>query len=171
MPGVRAGEGLIRVGGHAGWLTAAGAGPPVVLLASTLVLARSYQPVAEKLRRSFRVHTVEMPGSGRGSRLAAPWDVEAYAGWVAGLFDALGLERATVIGHSNSGGVALALAALHPGRVGRLVLADTVGADLAHSLPRVVLSRVLDGVLELWLTVGAWHHVAYNVVAHTGNFL
>jgi pimeloyl-ACP methyl ester carboxylesterase len=76
-----------------------------------------------------------------------------------------------LIGHSNSGGVALSLAATHPNRIAGLVLVDAIGADQLHSVTRVVLARGLDGLLELKLTISALHHVALNLLRHTRTFL
>jgi pimeloyl-ACP methyl ester carboxylesterase len=169
---MRGGEPELRpldVGGERGRFLVEGEGPPLVLLASQLVLARSYCPAAEELRRSFRVFTVELPGSGGGSRVAPPWDADAYASWVAGALDALHLDQVTLVGHSCSGLVALAVGALHPGHVGRLVLVGSIGAS-PRSLLAVLLGRGLDCLLEWNLTLRAWHHVGYNVLAHPRSF-
>ncbi len=159
------------VGGYRGWYAVTGDGPPAVLLASPLALAVSYRDTAFYLGRGHRVYTVAMPGSGRGSSVPTGWGIEEYAGWAAGLLDALGLERVTLIGHSHAGAVATALAALHPRRIGRLVLADSSGA-IPDTLGRAFLGRVADVfVAELGLAVRAWHHLAFNAVFQTRNFV
>ena len=99
------------VNGMRGWYTDVGRGPAVVILASTLVLARSYEWLIDCLAPDFRVVTVEMPGSGRASRPPRPWGFEDYARWAAGFTGALSLDRPTVVGHSNSGGAAIVAAA------------------------------------------------------------
>ena len=163
-------ERRVDVDGMSGCYTDVGAGEPVVILASTLVLARSYEWTIECLAPHFRVITVEMPGSGRATPPPRPWGFEDYADWVAGVVDALRLDRPTVIGHSNSGGAALVTAALHPRAVGRLVLADTVGGDASPSMLRVLAGRAVDAVLEPRLTLFGWHHVIYNSLVHTKDF-
>ena len=163
-------ERRVGVDALAGWYTDVGAGAPVVILGSTLVLARSYEWAIDCLAPHFRVITVEMPGAGRATPPPRPWGFEDYAGWVAGFVAALRLDRPTVIGHSNSGGAALVTAALHPRAVGRLVLADTVGGDVSPSLPRVLLGRTIDAFLEPRLTLFGWHHVIYNSVVHFKDF-
>ena len=163
-------ERRVEVDGLAGWYTDVGAGTPVVILGSTLVLARSYEWAIDCLAPAFRVITVEMPGAGRAGRPPRAWGFEDYAGWVAGFVAALRLERPTVIGHSNSGGAALVTAALYRHAVGRLVLADTVGGDNSLSLPRVLLGRTVDAFLEPRLTLFGWHHVIFNAVVHSKDF-
>jgi pimeloyl-ACP methyl ester carboxylesterase len=158
------------VGGHRGWYAVAGDGPPVVLLASPLALAATYRPTADRLARSHRVTTVQMPGSGHGSRVRR-WGVEEYAGWVAGLLDRLGHADVTLIGHSHSGAVAVAVAALYPGRVGRLVVADSTGAG-PDSFWRVLAGQLADFlVIEVGLALRAWHHPGFNAVFHTRSFI
>ena len=154
----------------AGWYTDVGRGPTVMILASTLVLARSYEWTIDCLAPHCRVVTVEMPGAGRAKPPPRPWGFEDYGHWVAGCVRELRLGRPTVVGHSNSGGAALVAAAMHPESVGRLVLADTVGGDASPSLPRVIAGRALDAFLEPRLTLFGWHHVIGNALAHTKDF-
>lgn len=165
----------VDVAGHRGSFVEAGEGPPVVLLASMVVLAESYRTSLAALRRRFRVVVAESPGCGRGSRLSEPWGISDYADWVADFLDLLRLDRGiecpTLIGHSNSGAVALTVAAQYPGRVSRIVLADTVGVDERCSILRVLASRAVDAVIEWPLTAAAWHHPVYNAIFHTRNCL
>ena len=145
-------------------------GPTVVLLASMLVLARSYLwPLCEFTKR-FHTIVVQPPGGGRAARLEKPWGMDDYARWTGALLDALDLNDVTLIGHSNSGAVATILAATDPRRVGRLVLADSIGADRAGSLARIILARGIDCFHEHELTLDAWNHVVGNAVFHFGNF-
>jgi pimeloyl-ACP methyl ester carboxylesterase len=82
------------------------------------------------------------------------------------------LERATLIGHSNSAAVALPFAITHLRQVERLVLVDPIGGDgPARLLLGVVLRRAIDAVLfELPISAAGWHHVAFNIVLHARNF-
>ena len=160
----------VTVDGMRGWYTDVGHGPPVVVLASTLVLARSYEWLIDCLAPHFRVVTVELPGSGRASKPPRPWGFEDYARWIDGLVRSLSLQRPTVVGHSNSGGAALVAAARYPAAIGRLVLADTVGGDTSPSLLRVLLGRTIDACLEPRLTVFGWHHVIGNSLVHFKDF-
>src|SRR5262245_42186875 len=97
----------VAVDGFRGRYLVSGEGPPLVLLPTQLALARAYRPTIDALARSFRVYAVEMPGSGGGERLAKPWTIAQYAAWVSGFLDAEALERASLVGHSCSGAVAL----------------------------------------------------------------
>ena len=72
------------------------------------------------------------------------------------LLDALGIDRAHIVGHDHGGAIAQVLAAEHPSRVGRLVLTDAEAYDnwpSAEEKPFVqvaLLPIVGDAVLWLW---------------------
>ena len=82
------------------------------------------------LATSYRVIAPDMVGFGFSER---PKDV-AYRKdvWIAqaiGLLDALGIDKAHVVGNSFGGAIALGMAIRHPERVNRLVLMGAVGVS------------------------------------------
>jgi len=119
-----------------------GEGPPVLLLhgwPDTADLWRNQLPVL--VAAGHRVIAPDLRGYGRS---AQPQEVEAYAlpkvvGDAVGLLDALGLERAAVVGHDWGAVVAWAMAGLHPARVERLAVLS-VGHPAA-ALPRSIEQR------------------------------
>jgi pimeloyl-ACP methyl ester carboxylesterase len=143
----------------------------IVILASPLVLARTYRPVATRLARTYRVLTIELPGSGRSPRLHNPWSHADHASWLASVLERLSVSGAVVLGHSNSGPVATCFAAAYPERVRALVLVDSIGARPGCSLAGVVAYRALDGLLEPKLSMFAAHHALFNIFAHARSFL
>ena len=100
-----------------------GQGPVLVLLHSLLSDRASFDAVAPKLSRSFRVIVPELPGFGRsqaaGHGLAGVADRMAEA-----VNDAAGGDEAIVLGNGYGGFVALQMAIRHPGIASRLILAD-----------------------------------------------
>jgi pimeloyl-ACP methyl ester carboxylesterase len=71
----------------------------------------------------FHALSVDLPGAGDSDKpLGAPYDARFFADSVVAFLDALGIERAHVVGNSLGGRVALELGLRHPGRVGRLAL-------------------------------------------------
>ncbi len=161
---------MVEVEGVRAQVLEAGEGPVLLLLASMLVRARSYLPLIRGLSAHFRVLTVELPGSGRSAAVRKPWTLAAHARWTARLMEELRLERVLLVGHSNSGGVALLLAARHGERVERLVLADSIGARRERSIPRVVAARMVDACFEWGLNLRAWWHILYNALRHPRSF-
>jgi pimeloyl-ACP methyl ester carboxylesterase len=108
----------------------AGDGPALVLLhgfASSIVTWRETLPA---LSRSHDVVALDFPGFG-GSEIRPRLAPSAYPRLVTGLMDRLGIPRASLVGNSLGGGVAVVVAATHPERVDRLVLIDSVAFNLA----------------------------------------
>lgn len=163
----------VELAGARGLVLEAGDGPCVLILASMLVRARSYLPLLRQLSASHRVLVVELPGSGRGSRLRRPWSLQQYSSWTERLMSELDLRELTLIGHSSSGAVALMLAArvAPASRVSLLVLVGSAGARMRRGVIRVIAARTCDATKELGLDVRGWWHLAWNILFHTRSFV
>ncbi|HVN76770.1 MAG TPA: alpha/beta fold hydrolase [Thermoanaerobaculaceae bacterium] len=123
-----------------------GEGEPLVLLNGGLMTVASWEPIAAVLSERFRVVRCDF----RGQFLtggAAPSSVEDHAADVAALLDALAIDAAHVIGTSFGGAVALALAALRPGRVRSLVAATITQTTDALRRDAAALHRATAEVL------------------------
>lgn len=143
----------------------------MVLLPSMLLRGMSYRPVVKTMARRARVLVMELPGSGRGSRLRAPWTLERYARCVAEALEVLQLERVTLIGHSLSGAAALVAGALYPERLSGLVLVNSIGVNPSRSIPALLVARAADMSLESRFTAHAAPALLYNLIRHTRNVL
>lgn len=104
----------------------AGTGDPVVFLHAGGGV-NSTDPLVEALAERYRVIAPLHPGFTDPDELDELRDVHDLALYHDELFEALGLDGVPVIGHSFGGMVAAELAAHHPGRVSKLVLAGAVG--------------------------------------------
>lgn len=69
-----------------------------------------------------RVISLDLPGHGVSQVMGEVHSMEFLGDVVAGVMDKLGVEKATIVGHSMGGYVALALLKKHPQRVERLVM-------------------------------------------------
>ncbi len=101
-----------------------GVGAPVVFLHGIGGDAASWLPELEALSAHCRAVAWDMPGYG-GSPALPETSFPALAAALAALIDALGAERAHLVGHSIGGMVALECAATFPDRVASLVLYAT----------------------------------------------
>jgi pimeloyl-ACP methyl ester carboxylesterase len=110
-----------------------GSGPALLLLHGWGATKELMAPVAERLR-GYRVVVPDLPGFGATAPPSGAWSVDDYAAWVIALLDRLGIERTSIVGHSNGGRVAIALAAAHPDRVHRLVLTGSAGIRPHHGI-------------------------------------
>ena len=104
----------------------AGAGPRLLFISGTGGDLRNKPGVFEgPLAKSFDLLAFDQRGLGRTEKPDAPYSMAGYADDAAGLMDALGWDKARVIGASFGGMVAQELVLRHPARVERLVLACT----------------------------------------------
>jgi pimeloyl-ACP methyl ester carboxylesterase len=99
-----------------------GHGPAIVMIHGLCGQIRNFSyALTDQLVADHRVILVDRPGSGY-SAAAPSAGIPAQAKLIAGLIDALGLDRPLVVGHSLGGAVALALALDHPDKVSGLAL-------------------------------------------------
>jgi 3-oxoadipate enol-lactonase len=83
------------------------------------------QPIIGWLAERYRVLTFDNRGAGRTDKPDIPYTIEMMANDTLGLMDAVGIERANVLGISLGGRIALALTLAHPERVEKLALVST----------------------------------------------
>ena len=120
---------LLDVDGVRTFVHRSGRGEPLVLIHGLLVSHWIWRPVIKTLSAEAEVIAFDLPGHGEADRPApqafdyTPLGLAHYCDRV---LDVLGVSGATVVGHSFGGGIALALAALHPERVRALLAVDAV---------------------------------------------
>jgi len=137
------------------------AGAPVVAFSNSIgTTHRMWDAQAEALAGQYQVLRYDTRGHGGSPMVSAPATVEALADDLAGLLDALHIERAHVVGLSLGGMTAQALAVRHPGRVRGLVLMAT-SAYLPHGWEERAatvrsqgMGAIVDAVLARWFTPG-----------------
>ncbi len=100
-----------------------GTGAPLVLLHGLFGSAGNFGVAQRRLAQDRRVVALDLRNHG-SSPHAAAMDYPTLAHDLIETMDALGLSSPAVLGHSMGGKVAMAAALLHPGRLGRLVVAD-----------------------------------------------
>lgn len=100
-----------------------GSGAHVVVLLAGFPLTREiWDATAQHLARTHRVVRPDLRGMGASGSGDGPFLMESLAADVAAVLDALGVERASIAGHSLGGYVALAFARMFTERIERLAL-------------------------------------------------
>jgi pimeloyl-ACP methyl ester carboxylesterase len=125
----------------------AGAGPPLVLLHGILADSRIWRPQLAGLSDQFAVIAWDAPGAGQSSDPADSFGLADWADCLAGLLDALKVDRAHILGLSWGGVLAQEFYRRHPARVWSLILADTY-AGWKGSLPEAVCRERLETCLR-----------------------
>jgi len=116
------------VHGHAmRYRTAGRSGPVLVLIHGITSSSRTWEPVLGALGRRHRVIAPDLLGHGESAKPRGDYSLGAYASGVRDLLAVLGHERATVVGHSLGGGIAMQFAYQFPEWLERLVLVSSGG--------------------------------------------
>jgi pimeloyl-ACP methyl ester carboxylesterase len=125
----------------------AGNGPPVVLIHGMLNSSSHWQSVALDLAREHTVLAPDLIGHGESAAPRGDYSLGAHAASIRDLMAAIGIDRATIVGHSLGGGVAMQFFYQFPQRVERLVLISSGG--LGHDVSPMLRTAALPGVSAL----------------------
>src|SRR5918999_335642 len=117
----------ILLHGHRVSYRQAGWGPVIVLIHGITGSSDTWEEVIEELAEDHTVVVPDLLGHGESAKPRGDYSLGAYASGIRDLLAALGHDRATVVGHSLGGGVAMQMAYQFPERVERLVLVSSGG--------------------------------------------
>ena len=136
----------VRVGGYPVRYEVAGEGEPVVLVHGLSGSTRWWSRNVGALSERYRVHLVNLPGFGAARRSGPRFVLAEAPSWLLAWMEAVGLERAHLVGHSMGGYLCLRLAASRPEVVRKLVLVDPAGVPpgrtmLGHLVPLLLAAR------------------------------
>jgi pimeloyl-ACP methyl ester carboxylesterase len=157
----------ITLHGHRVSYRRAGWGPVIVLIHGITGSSLTWEEVIEPLAEHYTVVAPDLLGHGESAKPRGDYSLGAYASGIRDLLSALGHDRATVVGHSLGGGVAMQLAYQFPERVERLVLVSSGG--LGRDVHLLLRAAVLPGS-ELVLPVLAAPRLVSRLDA-VGGFL
>lgn len=145
-----------------------GSGFPVLMLHGSgpgVSAWANWRLVMPPLAERVRVIAPDMAGFGYTERRPdVRYDMDTWVAQAVGMLDALGIERADLVGNSFGGGLALQVAIRHPHRIRRLVLMGSVGVrfDITPALDAVwgytPSIETMRGLLDLF----AWDRSLVN---------
>jgi pimeloyl-ACP methyl ester carboxylesterase len=113
--------------GHRVIYRMAGSGPPVVLIHGMVNSSRHWEPVALRLAEDHTVIAPDLIGHGDSAAVRGDYSLGAHASSIRDLLAVLGVERATIVGHSLGGGIAMQFFYQFPQRTERLALISSGG--------------------------------------------
>jgi pimeloyl-ACP methyl ester carboxylesterase len=114
--------------------------PPILLLHGWPQHWYMWRQVIGALRGERRLLAADLRGFGWSEAPGYGYDGETFAADQVALFDALGIERAFVVGHDWGGWTAILLGLLHPDRVERLLVLDA-----PHPWPQITPRLIAEG--------------------------
>jgi len=140
------------VHGRAVTYVEAGEGPVLLLIHGMAGTCANWREVIEPLAREHTVIAPDLPGHGESAAGGGDYSIGGLATGLRDLLLVLGHERATLVGHSLGGGVAMQMAYLFPEMVERLVLVSSGG--LGPEVSPILRAAALPGA-DLFITATA----------------
>ena len=141
-----------------------GCGEAIVLLHGLAGSSETWRSLIGPLSRKYRVVAPDLLGHGNSTKPRTDYSLGALSVLIRDVLDELGITRATFVGHSLGGGIAMQFVYQHPDYVQRLVLinsgglgpdvgmllrlASLPGAELV--LPIIAAKRLLDPGERVW---------------------
>ncbi len=122
--------------------------PAVIHLHGFAISGRYMVPTAELLAGEFRTYVPDLPGFGRSPHPEQRATIPLLADHMARILDAVGVERATMVGNSLGCAVVAAFADRHPERLDRAVLVSPAGGIHSQPLARAVAQLTRDAFRE-----------------------
>jgi pimeloyl-ACP methyl ester carboxylesterase len=160
-------EWQIELHGHRVIYRIAGSGPPVVLIHGMINSSRHWEQVARRLAQRHTVIAPDLIGHGDSATPRGDYSLGAHAASIRDLLTAIGVERASIVGHSLGGGVAMQFFWQFPSRVERLALVSSGG--LGHEVSPLLRTVALPGAPALMAL--AAHPRVLDALEQTGERL
>ena len=138
----------LELHGHRVTYRTAGSGPVLLLLHGIANSSETWERAAAHLSERFTLIAPDLLGHGESATPRGDYSLGAHASGARDVLTALGIERATVVGHSLGGGIAMQFAYQFPERTERLVLVSSGGLGReVHLLLRAASLPGADYVL------------------------
>jgi pimeloyl-ACP methyl ester carboxylesterase len=140
----------VTLHGHRVNFNIAGQGPAVVLIHGVAGRAGQWDQILQLLAEHHTVVAPDLLGHGDSAKPRGDYSLGAHASGIRDLLIALDIERASVVGHSLGGGIAMQFAYQFPERCERLALVSSGGlGDEVHPLLRAATLPGSEFVLPL----------------------
>ena len=158
---------VVDLHGHPVTYRQRGEGPPVLLLHGITSSSQTWADVLPALAERHTVIAPDLLGHGASAKPRGDYSLGAFASDMRDLLVALGHERATVVGHSLGGGVAMQFSYQFPERTERLALVSSGG--LGREVHPVLRAAALPGAD--WVLPAVARTGALRAGAAAGRFL
>ncbi len=147
---------VVDLHGHPVTYRSLGSGPPLVLLHGITSSSATWDAVLTGLAERHTVIAPDLLGHGASAKPHGDYSLGSFASGVRDLLLTLGHERATIVGHSLGGGVAMQFSYQFPERTERLVLVSSGGLGReVHPVLRAAALPGADWVLPALARTGA----------------
>jgi pimeloyl-ACP methyl ester carboxylesterase len=128
-----------------------GQGEPVILIHGFGGSMWQWEYQQHALSAQWRVITPDLLGSGLSDKPDIEYRPEQMLEFFTGFMDALGIQKATLVGNSMGAGLAIGMALTYPHRVDKLVLIDGLPKGVLPKLTSPTVKRALESRAPSWL--------------------
>jgi len=137
----------VELHGHRVIYRIAGSGPPVLLIHGMVNSSLHWEDVALRLADRYTLIAPDLIGHGDSATPRGDYSLGAHAASIRDLLAVIGVDHATVVGHSLGGGVAMQFFYQFPQRTDRLVLVSSGG--LGQEVSPLLRAAALPGAAAL----------------------
>lgn len=136
--------------------------PTVILLHGSPVASISMEPMFPYLK-GYNVYAPDLPGLGSSTRDVPDYSIKAHATYLLEFMDALGIEKAHLIGYSMGGGPALIASEEAPARVESIVMLSSIGVQEYELFGSYDINHAVHGLQLglLWLLQEGFPHFGW----------
>jgi len=135
----------------------AGGGPPVILVHGFGGSMWQWEYQQAALASHYRIITLDLPGSGLSDKPDIAYTPDEMVAFLRGFMDALGIQKASLIGNSMGAGLVIGMTLAHPDRVDRIVLISGLPKDVREKLTGPLIKRAVETSAPVWLIrLGNW---------------
>jgi len=157
------------------YLTAGAVESPVILLHGLGASSEIWMHNIEHLALQYRVYVPDLIGFGKSERPETPLTPYAYTQFIYDFMNALGIGKASFVGSSFGGGIALLAAVMFPEKVEKLVVVGSAGfgREIAWTL-RAMSLPVIGEILSYPSRLGVrafFRQAVYNPAVITSSFV
>ena len=111
-----------------------GAGPPLLLLHGFCEFLETWDFNFRPLSEHYQVYAMDLPGHGLSDKPYLNYSISFFTDFTVAFMQALGIDRADIIGHSFGGAISIGMATSFPEKVDRLILESSFGLSSDISL-------------------------------------
>lgn len=152
----------VNMHGHKVSYRIAGSGPAIMLVHGIAGTGETWIDTMERLADHYTLIAPDLPGHGVSDKPVGDYSLGSLASMLRDLMVTLGIENATMVGHSLGGGVAMQFVYQFPQRCNRLVLVSSGG--LGNEVNLLLRAACLPGA-DLFLAATA------GPIAKTGSLV
>ena len=118
-------------------------GPPILFLHGVTDSSHSWSSTTPFLADDYRTYALDQRGHGDSERPLYGYSMAQYAEDVVAFMDRLGIEQATLVGHSMGSFIAHQVASVYPERVSHLVLVGSAATSVRNEVVTFLWDEII----------------------------